>query len=278
MNFNKMEPIVLSSSDLYEYFQCANEGGMRYSSKTDTLLLITKSSGTSSLKKNFYSDKWDETHSRFYFTGEGRIGDQKLTRQNKRLAEYLTNTTRLFLFEQNAANSYIFYGEVILDGNFEKSMQPDSNGQMRMVYLFPLKIIGNRDQDFLIKKQRKINLLSIHELKKKVSQESHISKFIKQQKITARIARSPYVVELARRLADGICQLCKKNAPFISKDNKPFLEVHHNEWLSEGGSDIIENAIALCPNCHRKIHNLRDQKDIDICKKSIESYNLSSNS
>lgn len=273
-----MEQTVLSGSDLYKYFQCANEGGMRYSSKTDTLLLITKSSDTPSLGKNFYDDKWDETHSRFYFTGEGRIGDQKLIRQNKRLSEYFTNTTRLLLFEQNAANSYIFHGEVVLDGDFEKSMQPDLNGQMRLVYLFPLKIIENRDQDFLIAKQRRINVLSMQELKEKVRQEADFSKFIKQEVFTARIARSPYVVELARHLADGICQLCKKDAPFISKDNKPFLEVHHIEWLSEGGSDIIENTIALCPNCHRKIHNLRNKKDIDICKKSIELYNLSSNS
>jgi len=24
--------------------------------------------------------------------------------------------------------------------------------------------------------------------------------------------------------------------------------------LSEGGEDTLENAIALCPNCHRKMH------------------------
>lgn len=275
MNFNNMKQTILSGSDLYKYFQCANEGGMRYSSKTDTLLLITKSGSASSFGKQFYDDKWDEAHSRFYFTGEGRIGDQKLTRQNKRLAEYLTNTTRLLLFEQNATNSYIFHGEVVLDGEVEKNRQLDSNGQMRLVYIFPLKIISDKDQDFFNFKEKNINFLNTQELKKKVMRESAFSKFIKQKTCITKVARSPYIVELARHFAKGICQLCKKNAPFISKDNKPFLEVHHIEWLSEGGSDTIKNAVAVCPNCHRKLHNLRDPKDIDVCKKSIDSYNLS---
>jgi 5-methylcytosine-specific restriction protein A len=32
------------------------------------------------------------------------------------------------------------------------------------------------------------------------------------------------------------------------------LEVHHKKQLSEGGEDTVENAIALCPNCHREAH------------------------
>ncbi|MEE7094460.1 HNH endonuclease, partial [Escherichia coli O10] len=38
------------------------------------------------------------------------------------------------------------------------------------------------------------------------------------------------------------------------EDGTPFLEVHHIEWLSKGGEDSVENAIALCPNCHRQAH------------------------
>ncbi|WP_296863638.1 HNH endonuclease [Thermosyntropha sp.] len=28
----------------------------------------------------------------------------------------------------------------------------------------------------------------------------------------------------------------------------------HIEWLSRGGTDTIDNTVALCPNCHRKMH------------------------
>ena len=48
-------------------------------------------------------------------------------------------------------------------------------------------------------------------------------------------------------------------APFKKRNGEPFLEVHHVMWLSEGGSDSIENTVALCPNCHRKVH-VRDDK------------------
>jgi len=67
--------------------------------------------------------------------------------------------------------------------------------------------------------------------------------------------RNPYVAELAKRLANGICQDCRKPAPFINKfTGEPYLEVHHEIPLSEGGEDTIDNVIALCPNCHRKRH------------------------
>jgi 5-methylcytosine-specific restriction protein A len=61
-------------------------------------------------------------------------------------------------------------------------------------------------------------------------------------------------VEVLRR-AQGKCEYCLKDAPFIKvADKEPYLEVHHIQHLSEGGKDIIENAIALCPNCHKNAH------------------------
>lgn len=53
----------------------------------------------------------------------------------------------------------------------------------------------------------------------------------------------------------GICGNCAKPAPFFrKKDGSPYLEVHHILPLSLGGEDTVENAIALCPNCHREAH------------------------
>jgi 5-methylcytosine-specific restriction endonuclease McrA len=68
-------------------------------------------------------------------------------------------------------------------------------------------------------------------------------------------ARDPKVTAHVLLKAKGICQDCKQPAPFISKkNNRPFLEVHHIITMKDGGSDTVENAIALCPNCHRKRH------------------------
>lgn len=67
--------------------------------------------------------------------------------------------------------------------------------------------------------------------------------------------RNPYVVYETLCRANGECELCHNPAPFNrSSDGTPYLEVHHKKPLSEGGEDTAENAIALCPNCHRREH------------------------
>jgi|GEM_PF-2406471 len=69
---------------------------------------------------------------------------------------------------------------------------------------------------------------------------------------------SDVVAELMLR-ASGICEGCGCNAPFIrASDGTPYLEVHHVLPLAEGGDDTVENAIALCPNCHRRKHFGKD--------------------
>ncbi len=80
----------------------------------------------------------------------------------------------------------------------------------------------------------------------------------KPKKITIKSTsyiRNPYVVVEALERANGVCEKCKKEAPFIRKsDNSPYLEVHHIKPLSEDGEDSVENVLALCPNCHRELH------------------------
>ncbi len=82
------------------------------------------------------------------------------------------------------------------------------------------------------------------------------------ERTVATWGRDKYVKELAKTRADGICELCKEPAPFVASDGKPFLETHHIKWLSRGGSDTIENCVALCPNCHRKMHYCENVEDI----------------
>jgi 5-methylcytosine-specific restriction protein A len=62
------------------------------------------------------------------------------------------------------------------------------------------------------------------------------------------------VAEVLHR-ANGMCERCENPAPFCRKKNgEPYLEVHHVLPLSEDGDDVVENAIALCPTCHRLLH------------------------
>lgn len=67
--------------------------------------------------------------------------------------------------------------------------------------------------------------------------------------------RNPDVVAEVLFRANGHCEHCGNPAPFTRRTNgSPYLEVHHTKSLVEGGEDTVENATALCPNCHRKSH------------------------
>lgn len=101
------------------------------------------------------------------------------------------------------------------------------------------------------------------ELSKKVSTQKRQQKLKEVQNaipervevISVVFKRNPDVVIEVLNRANGFCENCKKAAPFLrAKDKSPYLEVHHTLPLSKGGRDTIDNAVALCPNCHREAH------------------------
>lgn len=72
--------------------------------------------------------------------------------------------------------------------------------------------------------------------------------------------RDPEVRAWVRQQANGVCEGCDQPAPFEMND-RPFLEVHHVKHLAHGGSDRPSNAVALCPNCHRRCHHSNDKQE-----------------
>lgn len=114
------------------------------------------------------------------------------------------------------------------------------------------------------KEARTMALSSLLEIAKRYESEHPRS----EETIVRRIHRNPYISEYAKRRAKGYCQLCGNPAPFSDSDGKPYLETHHIMWLSRGGSDTLDNVAALCPNCHRKMHIVQSQADIDKLKES----------
>jgi len=68
------------------------------------------------------------------------------------------------------------------------------------------------------------------------------------------IARDPDVKAWILINSRGICECCGAEAPFISNAGIPYLEVHHVKRLADGGADTVENAVGLCPNCHKALH------------------------
>jgi 5-methylcytosine-specific restriction protein A len=70
--------------------------------------------------------------------------------------------------------------------------------------------------------------------------------------------RDRNVVNWVLRRARGLCECCTEPAPFVLADGTPYLEVHHVKHLADKGSDLVTNAVAVCPNCHRRLHHSAD--------------------
>lgn len=88
---------------------------------------------------------------------------------------------------------------------------------------------------------------------------------IKTEVKTESIPRDPEVKKWVKDNADGRCECCNVKAPFNNNKGRPYLEVHHLKMLAKLGSDTTENAIAICPNCHRELH-FGKNKDVLLAK------------
>lgn len=251
---------VVTNAEITETFKVGNMGGMRRSKATGTLVIISDHT------KGLYDDKWygDELH----YTGMGKNGDQVLEgNQNKTLAESETNGVEVHLFEVLESAKYIYQGVVCLCGAPYQENQKDESGAIRKVWMFPLitaeHVVAVPElafKSYIKAQERRAQKLSANELKLKAKERS--SKKAAYRAVTSNTyVRDPYVAEYAKERAHGICQLCGQPAPFRDQEGRPYLESHHVIWLAEDGSDSIENTVALCPNCHRKMHIVNDPSE-----------------
>lgn len=80
--------------------------------------------------------------------------------------------------------------------------------------------------------------------------------------VDVRYIRDRQVSDWVIHHAGGTCELCKTDGPFRDVSDRLYLEAHHIHFLSNGGPDVVENVVALCPNCHRKCHHSKDTAKI----------------
>lgn len=81
------------------------------------------------------------------------------------------------------------------------------------------------------------------------------------QQTTQEYTRSQAIKKYVKKRSNGYCEGCGKPAPFTSKTDDPYLHAHHIHELSDGGSDTPDTVIALCPNCHYRVHHGKDGEE-----------------
>jgi 5-methylcytosine-specific restriction protein A len=252
---------VINNSTLRKTFSVGNMGGMRRSRSKNLLVIV--SDHTNAL----YDDYWADNV--LHYTGMGLKGPQKLAfSQNRTLSEAHTSGVAVHLFEVFEPGQYIYAGEVELAGEPYQEDQTDSEGHLRAVWMFPVRLkpggvrpmpsVGVVRQLEEIK-QRALKGYSKAKLKELAKKAK--SKPAKRSSLADDFVRNPYVAVYVKMMADGHCDLCQKPAPF-QKDGQPFFHCHHVLWLARGGPDIIQNTVALCPNCHERMHQLDRKADI----------------
>lgn len=197
------------------------------------------------------------------------------------MAESNTLSLDVHLFETVENRQHIYRGKVILIDTPYFINERDSDGHMRKVVKFPLLA----EHDVIhVEKAPKVaapKKLSAEAIKAKALAASQHNRELaaqttKKEERKVRAAsrkvvsvvydRDENIALYAKQRAKGICQLCEQPAPFHDQYGQPYLESHHIDWLSRGGLDTIENTIALCCNCHKKMHVVDDPKDVEKLK------------
>ncbi|WP_224268573.1 HNH endonuclease [Haloprofundus salinisoli] len=238
--------------DLHDTYGGQRYRGIATPADSDAVFLFTGDSG----KDYGYEDQFLED-GRFIYTGEGQVGDMEFVAGNKAIRDHKENAERLFVFEDVDKAWIVSYVGEYEYSDHRVDTLPDENGDYRDAIRFELVPVGGTE----VAIEETGGGSSVDELYKRAKASS--PKSVTSSEDTTSGSRKQYprsqaVKDYALAAADGVCQGCGEDAPFVDSKGKPFLEVHHLYRRSDGGADDPDNVLALCPNCHRRVHHGKD--------------------
>lgn len=128
----------INNATLMSIFKCSQQGGMRKSNATNTLVIV------SDYTRGIYHDKW--IGGVLHYTGMGLTGDQDIDfMQNRTLNESKYNGVDVHLFEVMDPGEYTYCGRVELVSQPYTEIQPDQDGVDRRVWMFPVRPVPDND-------------------------------------------------------------------------------------------------------------------------------------
>ncbi len=131
---------VLTNREISRFFSVSARRGIRYSGSLKTgikhvVLITSLHKKPEEHVQNPYLDRVEGPC--LYYTGEGRIGDQKMLRGNLALKRQMEEKYPVYVFEKKGPGRYGFLGKYNVE-SFGKDSQPDAHGNWRKVFLFKL--------------------------------------------------------------------------------------------------------------------------------------------
>jgi 5-methylcytosine-specific restriction protein A len=234
--------------DIHARYGGQQQGGIITPAKAPLVIAITGESGL----QHGYADKL-RPDGVFEYYGEGQVGPMRFAGGNRAIATHSQNGKSLLLFKKERDRRLRYDGEWVCEAVLERQA-PDRTGSLRPAFVFelrPLEAIetaidtippGTADLAAL----RARALAAASSLPTKTSASTTV------------FERSRDVRDYVLARSHGICEGCQKPAPFERTNGSPYLEAHHLRRLSDGGPDDPRFVIALCPNCHRRVHVGKD--------------------
>lgn len=117
-----------------------------------------------------------------------------------------------------------------------------------------------------ISEDRIIHTASIQDIDEPVRRRSIFTRIDEDRFMIPSSGMEKTVLELV----GGVCELCGDFFPY----GEIFLETHYIRWLNDGGKPTIDNVVALCPNCHKKIHLFNDPDDIHKLQAAASTHQI----
>ncbi|MDR3329668.1 MAG: HNH endonuclease [Mycoplasmataceae bacterium] len=178
--------------------------------------------------------------------------------QNSKVNSALINTkngnSTAHYFKQNIHdNGYTYYGKY----KFSK-FKEGSNDEIAILNSIENKSIEILENaQYLELNEHKNDNAYILKRAKEISEYNRNRQNFTYEKVVERarqFERNAIIKEAVLINANNICSKCGKLVGNDIHNEVPELQVHHIIPLSKDGKDILENCVALCPNCHRREH------------------------
>lgn len=231
-------------ADIHSRFGGQQQGGVITPAEHAVVIIITGEEGI----EHGYDDR-TRADGVFEYFGEGQAGNMQLNRGNAAIARHSETGKSLLLFQKTNAGLR-FKGEMVCEG-YHTERAPDRNGNERDAIVFelrPLTAVAEAVQE------AKPSQASLDELRKRALEAGAVAPSTGGTAVRTVYQRSRDVRDYVLARANGCCEGCQRPAPFKRSDGTPYLEPHHTTRVSDGGPDHPAHVIALCPNCHRRVH------------------------
>jgi 5-methylcytosine-specific restriction enzyme A len=236
-----------SGKELHREFRGQRYGGISTPPDQPFVLCFTGETG----KKHGYRDWWDTEAGVLHYYGEGQSGDMEFTHGNKAIRDHATDGEDLYVFEvvkpAFVSSSDPRTARAMRSGRTRRGWHCPQGHHLRTGDARQRRIEEDSDS------RQELAGLDLDELRRRALETPAQTPDAREAKRRA-YRRSKALKMYVRARAGGRCEECEERAPFKDRRGQPYIEPHHTRRISDGGPDHPRWVIALCPECHARVH------------------------